>query len=120
VALSLIGTGLKAPTQLYIGWFGPRGLASLVFMGTVVVESEPEFAQAIVAVAATTVGLSVLLHGVTAWPGSVRYAAWFKRSVDAPDAVAMQESKEVTHVPTAPLGTRIRPPLEPRRKSSGS
>ena len=109
VAIALIGTNLKAPTTLYIGWFGPRGLASLVFMGTVVIESDPESGAAIVAVGATTVGLSVFLHGVSAWPGSIRYASWFKRSVKAKDADEMPESIEVSHMPKSDMATRIRP-----------
>ncbi|GMQ98236.1 MAG: cation:proton antiporter [Acidimicrobiia bacterium] len=108
VALALIGTGLGGPTQVYIGWFGPRGLASLVFMGTVVIDAGPEEGSAIVAVAATTVGLSVLLHGLTAWPASARYAAWFSRTTEGIDAADMVESKEVTHVPSSKLGGRLR------------
>jgi NhaP-type Na+/H+ or K+/H+ antiporter len=111
VALALIGTNLGGRTKLYIGWFGPRGLASLVFMGTVVVESDPTFGASIVTVGATTVALSVLLHGLTAWPGSVRYAAWYKRSVAKASADEMPESKEVTHMPNPTLGTRVRPPM---------
>jgi NhaP-type Na+/H+ or K+/H+ antiporter len=110
VALALLGTNLGSRTKLYIGWFGPRGLASLVFMGTVVVESEPAFSGVIVAVGATTVALSVLMHGLTAWPGSVRYAAWYKRTVAAADTEEMPESMEVTHMPRANMGTRIRRP----------
>ncbi|MFV1999182.1 MAG: cation:proton antiporter [Acidimicrobiia bacterium] len=111
VALSLIGTGLGGPTQVYIGWFGPRGLASLVFMGTVVVEAGPDEGSAIVAVAATTVGLSVLLHGLTAWPASAKYAAWYLGTTEGMDADEMQavvESKEVVHVPSSKLGGRLR------------
>ena len=111
VALALIGTNLGGHTKLYIGWFGPRGLASLVFMGTVVVEADAAFGPVILTVGATTVALSVLLHGLTAWPGSVRYAAWYKRSVAKSDAGEMPESMEVTHMPSADIGTRIRPPM---------
>jgi NhaP-type Na+/H+ or K+/H+ antiporter len=111
VALSLIGTNLGTPTKLYIGWFGPRGLASLVFMGTVVVESDPAFGAVIVAVGATTVALSVFLHGLSAWPGSLRYASWYKRSIATTDAEDMPESMEVTHMPSTKLGSRVRPPM---------
>ncbi len=113
VAISLVGTSLGSRTKLYIGWFGPRGLASLVFMGTVVVESEPDSAAAIISVAATTVALSVLLHGLSAWSGSVRYAAWYKRSVSEKGTDEMPESKEVLHMPGATMGTRVRPPSKP-------
>jgi NhaP-type Na+/H+ or K+/H+ antiporter len=111
VALALIGTNLGSPTKLYIGWFGPRGLASLVFMGTVVIDSDPAFGQAIVSVGATTVALSVFLHGLTAWPGSVRYASWFQRSRHAKEAHEMPETMEVVHMPRATIESRIRPPM---------
>ena len=111
VGIALIGTNLGSQTKLYIGWFGPRGLASLVFMGTVVVESGPAFGATIVAVGATTVALSVLLHGLTAWPGSVLYAKWYKRSISASDAEEMPESAEISHMPKSVVGTRIRPPM---------
>jgi NhaP-type Na+/H+ or K+/H+ antiporter len=111
VALALIGTDLGSPTKLYIGWFGPRGLASLVFMGTVVVEADPGYGSAIVAVGATTVLLSVFLHGLTAWPGSVIYASWYKRSMAATGLEEMPESMDVEHMPNTVLGSRIRPPM---------
>ncbi|MDJ0790545.1 MAG: cation:proton antiporter [Acidimicrobiia bacterium] len=98
VLVSLIGTKLMFPTQAYVGWFGPRGLASLVFMGTVVVESDTEFAALIINVAAATVALSVLLHGVSAWPASNRYAQWYERSEEA-DPEPMVEGQEVKMVP---------------------
>jgi len=107
VALSLVGTRLEMPTQLYVGWFGPRGLASLVFMGTVVVGSSPDEGSAIIAVAATTVALSVLLHGVTAWPMSARYAAWFS-SMSDDEMDDMVEAKEVVHLPTTKSGGPMR------------
>jgi NhaP-type Na+/H+ or K+/H+ antiporter len=97
VAIALIGTGLRSPTVAYIGWFGPRGLASLVFAGTVVVESDPSEAPAILAVVAATVSLSVLAHGASAVPWSKTYAKWFSKSTA--DDAAMSESREVEHMP---------------------
>ena len=108
VALSLIGTGLAWPTQLYIGWFGPRGLASLVFMGTVVVGADADQAAAILAVGATTVGLSVLLHGLSAWPASARYADWYQRTVDSKADGERPEAQQVEHIPTEKLRGRLR------------
>ena len=110
VALALIGTGLGLGTQLYIGWFGPRGLASLVFMGTVVVGADAGGAPAIIAVAATTVGLSVLLHGLTAWPLSGRYARWYASSMENDGTEEMVESRPVEHMPTSKLQGRLRRP----------
>ncbi len=112
VAISLIGTGLSIPTQMYVGWFGPRGLASLVFLGTVVVQAAPDDAPEIIATGATAVGLSVLLHGLTAWPLSQWYAAWWAREKDTGTAEGMAEAHAAEHIPTRRLEGRMRPPME--------
>jgi NhaP-type Na+/H+ or K+/H+ antiporter len=119
VLLALLGTGLKAPTFLYIGWFGPRGLASLVFMATVVVDLDQESAKAIVAVAATTVGLSVLLHGITAWPGSQRYASWYNRSRVTEGVEEMPESQTIEHMPSPMIQNRMGQQLDSPRLRLG-
>jgi NhaP-type Na+/H+ or K+/H+ antiporter len=98
VAISLIGTGLRIPTVLYVGWFGPRGLASLVFAGTVVVEFDPADAPFVVAVVSVTVAMSVLVHGASAVPLSRIYARWFQRE-DAEDP-SMPEADDVDHMPS--------------------
>lgn len=76
VALALVGSGLRPPTVAYVGWFGPRGLASLVLGLLVVKEYGPE-ASLPGRVVAVTVALSVLLHGVTAVLLSERYGDWY-------------------------------------------
>jgi sodium/hydrogen antiporter len=75
LALSLIGTHLRGVSVLFAGWFGPRGLASIV-LGLIVVEEAPLLPGRgeIEAVVALTVLLSVLLHGITAAPLSAAYA----------------------------------------------
>ncbi len=75
VALSLVRSGLDRPSVVFIGWFGPRGLASVVFALLAIEElgdAAPEVRRA-VATVALTVLLSVLLHGITARPGGRRY-----------------------------------------------
>ncbi|MFD8786868.1 cation:proton antiporter [Kitasatospora sp. NPDC059599] len=79
VALSLAGTGLKLPTVAYIGWFGPRGLASIV-LGLLVAEQQVPGVVLVGRVVAVTVGLSVLLHGVSAVAFSDRYGRWYERA----------------------------------------
>jgi sodium/hydrogen antiporter len=74
VAVVLAGTDLGRRTALFIGWFGPRGLASVVF-GLIAVEELGPSADTAVATIATTVLLSVIAHGVTAGPLATRYAA---------------------------------------------
>jgi sodium/hydrogen antiporter len=75
VALSLYGTHLRGVSVLFAGWFGPRGLASIV-LGLIVVAVAPLLPgrDEIEAVVALTVLLSVLLHGLTAAPLSAVYA----------------------------------------------
>jgi NhaP-type Na+/H+ or K+/H+ antiporter len=75
VALSLVRSGLDWPSVVFIGWFGPRGLASVVFALLAIEElgeTSPEVGRA-VATVALTVLLSVVLHGITARPGGRRY-----------------------------------------------
>ena len=75
VALSMFRSGLDRPSTLFLAWFGPRGLASIVFAILAVEELGDSHSAVTTAVAtiAATVAASVLLHGVTAGPGAVGY-----------------------------------------------
>jgi NhaP-type Na+/H+ or K+/H+ antiporter len=73
VAISLLGTGLSLGTISFIGWFGPRGIASVLYMFMVLIEFGPEGIEPVFAVIALTVLLSVFLHGITAVPFSGYY-----------------------------------------------
>lgn len=68
IVVSLAGTGLPMREKLFLGWFGPRGLASILFtllmMAAFDFPNEPE----LLACVSLTVGLSILLHGITANP----------------------------------------------------
>ena len=78
VAVSLIGSRLALPTVAFIGWFGPRGLASIVF-GILALDALTNAGVAGTTLAATvawTVLLSVLAHGLTAGPLATRYGRW--------------------------------------------
>ncbi len=70
--LALIGSRESVSSKMFLGWFGPRGLASIVFVIIVVEKGLPGSGTMAVTVACT-VTLSVLLHGVTARP----FVAWF-------------------------------------------
>lgn len=80
VALAMAGTGLRAASVAYIGWFGPRGLASLVF-GLLAFEEHLPGTTLLNGVIVVTVGLSVLLHGATAPFLGNRYGDWFTRTL---------------------------------------
>ncbi len=75
VAISLLGKKMHWSTLLFIGWFGPRGLASVVFL-ILSLQSLDEAGvetSMLVATAGWTILLSVILHGLSAGP----VAAWY-------------------------------------------
>jgi NhaP-type Na+/H+ or K+/H+ antiporter len=74
VCLCLIGKRLRWDTLLFIGWFGPRGLASIVFAVMVMAEQLPGN-DTIMAVVAWTIVLSIIAHGLTANPLASLYGA---------------------------------------------
>ena len=79
VAIAMVGSHARVPTVGFLGWFGPRGLASIVFALIVIEESQLPHEQLLVVAVYLTVGLSVFAHGITAAPLANRYADWFKR-----------------------------------------
>ena len=81
VALALIGTGFDRATVLFVGWFGPRGLASLVF-AMLALEQLGALADEAVAAIAATVLLSVIAHGFSAEPAARRYGRTHADSED--------------------------------------
>ena len=78
VAIAMIGTGARWPTLGFLGWFGPRGLASIVFAVLAVQEANLAHAQTILLASYLTIGLSVFVHGATAAPLASRYARWYE------------------------------------------
>jgi NhaP-type Na+/H+ or K+/H+ antiporter len=78
VGIALLGSGLRRDTVGFIGWFGPRGLASVVFSLIALEELHGRpVAQPLVEVATLTILGSVVLHGLSARP----LAAWYGRRV---------------------------------------
>ena len=78
VALAMVRSEAAAPTVAFLGWFGPRGLASIVFAIIVVHDgAELPGVRMIVLTIAVTVCLSVVAHGLTAGPLARRYGNWF-------------------------------------------
>ncbi|MGH8386297.1 MAG: cation:proton antiporter [Pseudomonas sp.] len=74
VLISLTGTGFNFETRLFIGWFGPRGLASIVF-AVMILDYPISASRTLVATAVCTVLLSVVLHGLSANPWTARLAS---------------------------------------------
>ena len=78
VAIAMIRSGAKWRTVGFLGWFGPRGLASIVFAVIAVQEAHLKGAETILLASYLTIGLSVFAHGITAAPLASRYARWYE------------------------------------------
>ena len=122
VAVSLAGTHLRSVSVLFMGWFGPRGLASIV-LGLIVVAEAPLLAgrDQIELVVALTVLFSVLLHGVTAAPLSEAFAHRVDgMAVDAPEKGGTFEvPTRGDPVPSSGSQGQMRPDEVPRWKEPG-
>jgi len=77
VAIAMAGMGVRRPTVAFMGWFGPRGLASVVFALLVLERGVPE-EQTLLTTVVVTVALSVLLHGLTSAPLVSAYQRWYE------------------------------------------
>jgi len=87
VAIALIGTRLSPASVAFMGWFGPRGLASIV-LGLVYLEQEMHFPgePTIRSALMVTVLLSIFAHGLSAMPGIALYARRIESlPADAPE-----------------------------------
>ena len=94
ISISLAGSGVRVPTQLFLGWFGPRGLASILFVLLILEESDVPHRDQLLSITVITVALSALLHGVSAAP----LARVFGQLVDR-----MGECEEIKVVTELPL-----------------
>ena len=79
VALSLLGLGLSFKSKLFIGWFGPRGIASILYVMTVAHKIELlDIQNTLFSVITLTILLSIILHGLSAKPLVNLYAKFSK------------------------------------------
>jgi len=105
VAIAMIGTGAAWPTVAFMGWFGPRGLATVVF-AVLLLEAEIPGGDTLAAVAITGVVLSVFAHGFSA-PGLVGvYSRWYETA----SATSMPERREVNQPLTRGHGRLVGKP----------
>ncbi len=95
IGLSLIGSGLRLPTVAFFGWFGPRGLASIIFGLTAVEELGDAVAQPIFVVVSWTVLVSIVAHGLSATPAAAAYGRWWESRADPsmPEAQPMGDQR---------------------------
>jgi sodium/hydrogen antiporter len=104
VAIVLIGTRLGRPTVAFVGWFGPRGLASVVFALLALEELGHSDATPAVTVISFTVLLSVIAHGITAEPLAERYAAALSRTAAGPAHASRPDLPSRKLIRRAPAG----------------
>ncbi len=95
VLIALAWSRTRFETRLFIGWFGPRGLASILFALLVFEQLSGTVAETVFTVAVWTILVSVFAHGVTASPWTSRFA---RRLGEAP--ASAPEMVEVHEMPT--------------------
>jgi sodium/hydrogen antiporter len=106
VAIAMLGTGASRQTVAFLGWFGPRGLASIVFAVITIQEAHLAGSGTILIATYLTVGLSVAAHGISAAPLARRYARWYEQH--PPHRRPAMESVPAPH--HRPRG--VRPPAQ--------
>ena len=108
VALAMLGTGMRSLTVGFLGWFGPRGLASIVFVLILLEETALAERPLMLTVVTWTVALSVYAHGLTAGPGAAGYADWYEAHHEhhrlMPESTAVAEQR--TRSPVRSKGNR--------------
>ena len=103
VLVSMIGTKVRPVTISFLGWFGPRGVASILYIFTVL---EDNLADEVLIynVVMLTVLISIFAHGITAAPG----AKWYAKRVEV---VVKSEGTEMKEVPEMPVRAISKPQL---------
>ena len=105
VAVAMVSADARPQTVAFLGWFGPRGLASIVFAVLIVEEQGTlPHERLLLTTIYLTIGLSVLLHGLTAAPLARRYGSWYgTRASSGVETESAHEVRWRTHV-TAQAG----------------
>lgn len=93
VAISLTGMKMRWDTQLFLGWFGPRGVASILYVLLVLNRENIQGREQIFVIVVSTVLISIFAHGLTAFPGANWYAHRVKKdkSESAVEHLTVQE-----------------------------
>ncbi|MFT5203991.1 MAG: NhaP-type Na+/H+ or K+/H+ antiporter [Candidatus Aldehydirespiratoraceae bacterium] len=93
IALSLIGSKVRMPTVLFFGWFGPRGLASILFGIVALEEAHGTDLDIVFVVMSWTVLLSIVAHGLSAGPAADAYGRWWSDRREDPMQETMVEAE---------------------------
>jgi NhaP-type Na+/H+ or K+/H+ antiporter len=107
VAISMVGEKVRSITTLFLGWFGPRGIASILYIFIVLESESLPGLQLIYSVAMITVLFSIYAHGITASPLSNRYGSGIE-AVDEKQSV----TPETEEVPEMPLRNSVQPQIK--------
>ena len=99
VAISMIGTNLQPVTVLFLGWFGPRGIASILYVLTVMETENLVGKGTIYNIVMATVFISVIAHGISAAPLS----DWYAKRVAALDKDGLADAETM---PVSKMATR--------------
>ena len=91
VAISVKGLGLSLPSKLFLGWFGPRGIASILFALLILEDYPIPGGEELLACVVITVALSILLHGVTAAPMAKAYGVFVKSRGECAETKVVSE-----------------------------
>ncbi|GJM38053.1 MAG: sodium:proton antiporter [Acidimicrobiales bacterium] len=101
IGLSLLGAGLQVPTVAFFGWFGPRGLASILFGIVALEEAHGTDLSLVFVVMSWTVLLSIVVHGMSAGIGAEAYGRWWsgRRDDAMPESMPMPEQRRRGETP---------------------
>ena len=121
VAIALAGARLDRATIALVSWFGPRGLASVVFALLALEDLGSHTAGHAVAVITVTVLLSIVVHGATADPLAIRYARLLARKADGRPGTADMPAipgrrlirRTISATSTGPPASLLGPPNDP-------
>jgi NhaP-type Na+/H+ or K+/H+ antiporter len=116
VVAAMLGTHSSPPTLALLGWFGPRGLASIVFGVILLDDTSLRGESEMLLAVAITVGLSVYAHGLTAGPMTDRYVHWWAAQ---PDHERAEEAPGDGRAHVRPRWHRPVPPADPRSGPEG-
>jgi len=102
VAISMIREKVRPITTLFMGWFGPRGIASILYVFIVLESRSLPGLELIYSVAMITVLFSIFAHGITAAPAADKYGRRISELDQAEKAVP--ENQDVTEMPLRARG----------------
>jgi NhaP-type Na+/H+ or K+/H+ antiporter len=115
VAIAMLGTAAQPPTVAFIGWFGPRGLASIVF-ALIAFDAHIPDGQVLLTTVVLIILLSVFLHGLSSVPLVAAYSRWYAaHAVNHPSAseakptIVSRLRHPFAQQETAPLTAQQRP-----------